>query len=245
MALPEAEKLARLADPATRAEWDRLAQTAEGPTRSIANWSVYRIVESSDPSVVGRAVGEIATERGVSAWDALADIVVGDRLKTVISAPDRGQDDASWAKRVEVWRDPRAVVGASDAGAHLDMIDSFSYATTLLARTVRERPLLGLEEAVSLLTDRPARLYGLRDRGRVAEGWWADLVLLDPSTVGPGALYTRYDLPAGAGRIYGEAEGIEHVIVNGEVVVSGGEFTPARPGRLLRSGRDTDTVTVT
>ncbi len=186
MALPEAEKLARLADPATRAEWDRLAQTAEGPTRSIANWSVYRIVESSDPSVVGRAVGEIATERGVSAWDALADIVVGDRLKTVISAPDRGQDDASWAKRVEVWRDPRAVVGASDAGAHLDMIDSFSYATTLLARTVRERPLLALEEAVALLTDRPARLYGLRDRGRVAEGWWADLVLLDPSTVGPG-----------------------------------------------------------
>ena len=46
-------------------------------------------------------------------------------LNTVISAPDRGQDDASWAKRVEVWRDPSAVVGASDAGAHLDMIDSF------------------------------------------------------------------------------------------------------------------------
>jgi N-acyl-D-aspartate/D-glutamate deacylase len=245
MALPEAEKLACLADPVVRAEWDRMAQTAQGPTRSIANWSVYRIVESSDPSVVGRAVGEVATERGVSAWDALADIVVADRLKTVISAPDRGQDEASWAKRVEVWRDPRTLVGASDAGAHLDMIDSFSYATTLLARTVRERPLLPLEEAVSLLTDRPARLYGLRDRGRVAEGWWADLVLLDPSTVGPGALYTRYDLPAGAGRIYGEAEGIEHVIVNGDVVVSGGEFTPARPGHLLRSGRDTDTVTVT
>ena len=245
MALPDADKLAALSDPATRAEWDRLAQTEQGPTRSIAHWATYLVVESTDPTLVGRAVGAIATERGLSAWDALAEMVVADRLKTVISAPDKGQDDATWAKRVEVWRDPRTLVGASDAGAHLDMIDSFSYATTLLARTVRERPLLPIEEAIALLTDRPARLYGLRDRGRVAEGWWADLVLLDPATIGPGPLTTRYDLPAGAGRIYGEAQGIHHVIVNGEVAVSGGEFTPARPGRLLRSGRDTVTVTVT
>ena len=144
---------------------------------------------------------------------------MADRLKTVISAPDRGQDDASWAKRVEVWRDPRAVVGASDAGAHLDMIDSFSYATTLLSRTVRERSLLPIEEAVQLLTDRPARLYGIRERGRVAEGWWADLVVLDPDRIGPGPLSVRYDLPSGAGRIYGEADGIHQVIINGEVAV--------------------------
>jgi len=244
MALPDSEKLARLSDPATRAEWDRLAQSEQGPTRSIAHWAAYLIVESTDPGLVGRAVGEIATERGLSAWDALAGIVVADHLRTVISAPDKGQDDATWAKRVEVWRDPRTLVGASDAGAHLDMIDSFSYATTLLARTVRERALLPIEEAIPLLTDRPARLYGLRDRGRVAEGWWADLVLLDPATIGPGPLTTRHDLPAGAGRIYGEAEGIHHVIVNGQVAVTDGEFSPARPGRLLRSGRDTDTVTV-
>src|SRR6202034_4384038 len=115
-----------------------------------------------------------------SAWDALADLVVADRLKTIITGPDRGQDEVSWAKRVEVWRDPRTVVGASDAGAHLDMIDSFSYATTMLARAVRERSLLPIEEAVQLLTDRPARLYGLRHRGRVAKGWWADLVVFDP-----------------------------------------------------------------
>lgn len=105
---------------------------------------------------------------------------MADHLKTVIANPDRGQDDASWEKRVHVWRDPRVVVGASDAGAHLDMIDSFSYATTLLARAVRERSLLPIAEAVHLLTDRPARLYGLRHRARIAEGWWAGLVVLDP-----------------------------------------------------------------
>lgn len=168
---------------------------------------------------------------------------MADHLTTVITAPDRGQDDASWEKRAEVWRDPRVVIGASDTGAHLDMIDSFSYATTLLARAVRERPLLAIAEAVHLLTYRPARLYGLRERGRVAEGWWADLVVLDPDSVGPGPVHTRYDLSGGGGRIYGEAEGIAQVIVNGEVAVSDREFTDARPGWLIRSGRDTNTVT--
>jgi N-acyl-D-aspartate/D-glutamate deacylase len=244
MALPDKEKLAMLRDPAGRAEMDRLAQATEGPPRSIAHWAAYRIEESDVAGAKGRMVGELATEQGRAAWDVLADIVVADELRTVISKLDPGQDDASWAKRVEVWRDPRTVVGASDAGAHLDMIDSFSYATTLLARTVRERALVSIEEAVQLLTDAPARLYGLRDRGRIRPGAWADLVVFDPATVGPGPISTRYDLPGGAGRIYGGAEGIEQVFVAGVEAVSHGEFTDARPGRVLRSGRDTKTVTV-
>lgn len=124
------------------------------------------------------------------------------------------------------------------------MIDSFSYATTLLARTVRERELLPLEEAVQLLTDAPARLYGIKDRGRIAPGAWADLVVFDQTTIGPGPIHTRYDLPGGAGRIYGAAEGVKHVFVAGTEAVTGGEFTDARPGRVLRSGRDTETVSV-
>ena len=66
---------------------------------------------------------------------------------------------------------------------------------------------------------------------------------LDPTRIGPGPLETRFDLPGGAGRLYGEAEGIEHVFVNGAEVVRGRTFTDARPGVLLRSGRDTTTVT--
>jgi N-acyl-D-aspartate/D-glutamate deacylase len=168
---------------------------------------------------------------------------VADELRTVIANQDKGQDEASWARRVEVWRDGRAIVGASDAGAHLDMIDSFSFSTTLLARTVRERSLLPMEEAVHFLTGSPAALYGLRDRGRLAVGAHADVVVLDPATIGPGPVHTRFDLPGGAGRIYGEAEGITHVLVNGMLAVEGGEVLDACPGTLLRSGRDTDTVT--
>jgi N-acyl-D-aspartate/D-glutamate deacylase len=243
MALPPETKLAALRDPAKRAEWDRLAQSATGPTRSVANWSTYTIVESSDPSVVGRTVGNVARERGSTPWDTLAAIAVADGLDTVIENPDRGQDDATWARRVEVWRDHRTIVGASDAGAHLDMIDTFSYATTLLARTVRERDLLSIEEAVRLLTGDPARLYGLVDRGVLSEGAWADIVVFEPERIGPLPVRTRRDLPAGAGRLYGAAEGVEHVFVAGRSIVEGADLTDERPGRVLRSGHDTATVT--
>jgi N-acyl-D-aspartate/D-glutamate deacylase len=247
MALPDTEKLAMLRDPAGRAEMDRLAQCTEGPTRAIGNWGAYVLLETFTDEYrrfQGRTLADIATELGRTAWDTLADIAIADGLTTVIANQDRGQDEASWARRVEVWRDGRAVVGASDAGAHLDMIDSFSFSTTLLARAVRERALLPIEEAVHYLTMSPARLYGLTDRGRLAVGAHADVVVFDPATVGPGPVHTRFDLPGGAGRIYGDAEGISHVLVNGEPVVHAGELLDARPGTLLRSGRDTTTVTV-
>ena len=233
MALPAEEKLRRLADPAARAEWDRLAQTAQGTSRSFAHWAQYRVIESGDTAAVGRTIGELATAVGCSAWDTLADLVVSDRLRTIIARDDAGTDDATWRARVEVWRDPRAVVGGSDAGAHLDMLDSFSFSTTLLARAVREHGLVPIEEAVWYLTGQPARLYGLVDRGSVAPGAWADLVVFDPATVGPGPVAMRYDLPADAGRLYGEAEGIEHVVIAGELAVAGRDFTGARPGRML------------
>lgn len=246
MALSVDEKLRQLRDPAERAEWDRAAQSVEGPVRALANWSGYYVLETFSEQwkpYEGRLVGDIAQELGREPWDVLADIVVADELRTVIANQDRGQDDETWRRRVEVWRDPRAVVGASDAGAHLDMIDSFSFATTLISKAVREHGLVSVEEAVQLLSDRPARLYGLDGRGRLSEGWSADIVVFDPDTIGPAPVHTRFDLPGGAGRVYGGAEGIHHVLVNGVPCVRGEELLPARPGSLLRSGRDTSTVT--
>src|SRR5207247_157394 len=98
--------------------------------------------------------------------------------------PSSGDDEETWKLRGELWRDPRVIVGASDAGAHLDMLTTFAYSTSLLA-AARDHGLLGLEQAVHLLTDRPARLYGIRERGRIEEGWHADLVVLDPDVVAP------------------------------------------------------------
>lgn len=247
MALPVDEKLRQLRDPAGRAEWNRLAQSTEGTQRAIANWAGYWVLETFSDTwkpYEGRIIGDIARELGRDPWDVLCDIVIADGLRTVIANQDRGQDDATWKRRVEVWRDHRAIVGASDAGAHLDMIDSFAYSTTLIARAVREHGLIPLEEAVHLLTGAPAALYGLHDRGRIATGACADLVVLDPNTVAPAPVAMKFDLPGGAGRVYGEAVGIEHVMVNGTPCVEQGAMLQARPGRILRSGTDTSTVTV-
>jgi N-acyl-D-aspartate/D-glutamate deacylase len=242
MALEPADKMRALADPAERQRLREAAASPEaGMLRGVANWANMTIVETFAPEnakLVGQRVGDIAEERGQDPFDALLDIVLADELRTVIP----GDDQASWELRSDVWRDPRAVVGASDAGAHLDMLSTFSYSTAML-RSCRDRGLMALEEAVNLLTDRQARLYGLRERGRIAEGWYADLVVLDEDRVAPSPVVWRNDLPAGAGRLYAGAEGIDHVLVNGVEIVERGELTGARPGALLRSGRDTETVT--
>ena len=140
---------------------------------------------------------------------------------------------------MEIWRDPRAVVGASDAGAHLDLFLSSNYSTHMIGQVVQRRGLMELEEAVKLLTSVQADLYGLKDRGRLAEGSFADVVVLDEATIDANPLTFKPDLPAGATRLYSDATGIANVVCNGQEIVRDGEFTPARPGTVIRSGQDT------
>ena len=142
---------------------------------------------------------------------------------------------------VDAWRGGDAVIGASDAGAHLDFTAYFDYPIYILDKAVRQHGVLSLEEAVHLMTDVPARLYGLRDRGRLEVGAKGDLVVFDEDTVASGEIGMRFDLPAGAGRLYAEPVGVDHVLVNGTSIVTEGTLTDARPGTLLRAGRDTAT----
>jgi N-acyl-D-amino-acid deacylase len=99
----------------------------------------------------------------------------------------------------------------------------------ILGQFVRDEGILGLEEAVAKMTSMPAARLGLRDRGRLADGYVADVVAFDPARVR--ALAT-YDDP----RQF--PEGIEHVLVGGVPVIDGGSHTGATPGRALRRGRD-------
>ena len=238
------ERIRALSDPEVRRGMDERAQSDEaGVLRFLAGWARLVIAETFAPEqheLEGRTVGDVAAGWGMDPWDALCRIIVTDHLRTGFAVPIP-ESDADWEARAEIWRDPRAVVGGSDAGAHLDTMCGAVYSTSLLGHGVRERRLITIEEAVRLLTDVPARLYGLTDRGRVAEGWWADLVVFDPERIGPQALRTRDDLPGGASRLYAEAVGVEHVLVNGSEVVTADQFTGALPGRVLRSGIDTQT----
>ena len=243
MALPPEEKLALLSDPERRKALDEDAQRPSA-FRGVARWerlTVGEVTKESLKHLEGRTIGEIADETGKSAWDTLCEIVVEDDLKTGLYPPAAGDNDESWALRQALWNDERCLIGASDAGAHLDFLATFNYSTYLLA-AARDRSLLSLESAVNKLTDVPARLYGLKERGRVEEGWWADLVVFDAAEVAPAEVEVREDLPGGAWRLYSEAVGVHHVFINGEHAVRDGGFTDARPGTLLRSGRDTEPV---
>ena len=244
MALPNQEKTALLADPVRRA---KLNEDAQQPSafRGIARWerlTVGEVKKDELKHLEGRLIGDIAQELGQTPWDALCEIVVADELKTGLYPPAAGDNDESWALRQALWNDDRCLIGASDAGAHLDFLATFNYSTYLLA-AARDKKLMSLEAAVHKLTDVPARLYGLKHRGRIEQGWWADLVLFDPEKVAPEEIEVREDLPGGAWRLYGEAVGVRHVFINGEQAVADGQFTDSRPGTLLRSGRDTEPVT--
>jgi N-acyl-D-aspartate/D-glutamate deacylase len=246
--LPLPERKARLADPAYRRRLDAGAKSeGAGLLRGIARWERMRIEETfaeANAAWRGRTVGEVAEATGQDPFDAMIAVAIADDLRTSFMPPSSGDRPEDWQARGRAWRDDRTVVGASDAGAHLDMIDTFALSTQVLGNGVRRHGVVSLEEGVRQLTDVPARLYGLRERGRLAPGWRADVVVFDPAAIDCGPTYTRFDLPAGAGRLYADAIGIDHVIVNGVPIVEKGEHTGALPGTVLRSGRDTDTVEV-
>jgi N-acyl-D-aspartate/D-glutamate deacylase len=239
---------AAVADPEQRAVLRAGAeQVAEKAMGVLANFDLMEVADP-DSAWVGMSLADIAAAQGTTVIDVLLDVVLVDKLALYMVLPSLtptlGRSEEGWARRVSVWKDERVMLGGSDAGAHLDLMCHANYPTVVLSEVVRDRGLLSIEEAVEMMTDRPARHYGLRDRGRVAEGWIADLVVFDPATVASKPSEVRTDLPGGGERLYAEAVGVEHVIVSGVEVVVGGADTGARPGVTLRSGRDTETVTL-
>jgi N-acyl-D-aspartate/D-glutamate deacylase len=238
MRLAVAERMRALRDSRTREQLEQGARTAKGQLGNLVRWGELRVVEGFSEGtkpLAGHTVGDIAALRERPPFDTLLDLVLADELRTVFSVPPTGDDPATWRLRSRYWGDPRTLVGGSDAGAHLDTVCGARYTTDLVGHSVRDRKLLSLERAVQLITDVPARLSGLHDRGRVAEGFRADLVIFEPERIGPGPTYLRTDLPGGASRLFSESRGIEAVVVNGVEIVRGNTITGDLPGTVLRS----------
>jgi N-acyl-D-aspartate/D-glutamate deacylase len=245
VALSQEDRRAAAAAPEVRARLRAgVERAAASGIAALADWDLVEVTESVRWG--GRTVASIAAELGLEPIDALIDVVMVDGLPLTMVlpslVPSLGATDEGWAARVHVWRDPRVVLGGSDAGAHVDMMCHANYPTVVLGEVVRDRGLLGLAEAVQMMTDVPASLYGLRERGQVQEGWHADLVVFDPARVASGPSRAVHDLPGGGMRLHADAVGVQHVLVNGTPVVTHGAPTGAVPGTLLRSGRDTRTV---
>ncbi|MFF4088554.1 amidohydrolase family protein [Streptomyces nigra] len=246
LGLPVPERIAKLRDPDVRAEMLRRAASKEaGVFRRLADFGRYVIGDTyseANRGLTGRVVRDIAAERGQDPFACLVEICADDELRTVLWPMPPDNDPASWALRAQTWQHEDVLLGGSDAGAHLDRMCGAPYTTRFLGDCLRGRKLVPLEQAVRMLTDDPARLFGLRERGRVQEGFHADLVLFDPERIAAGTATLVHDLPGDSPRLDSKALGVHAVWVNGVEAIRDDVVTGAVPGRVLRSGRDTRTV---
>lgn len=244
--LPVPERIEKLRDPSTRTWMMEQAQRPEAGTLSaLARWESYTIGDTFSPlnaGLSGRKVGDLARERGQTPADCLFDVVINDDLQTVLWPGGRGDNAESWQLRAEAWNDEHVLIGGSDAGAHLDRMCGAGYPTQFLGDCLRGRKLVSVERAIQLMSQVPARLFGLRDRGELRAGNHADVVLFDPATVGTGPVHRIEDLPGGSWRLTADPIGVDRVLVNGEETVLAGKTTGRTAGKLMRSGRDTYTV---
>ena len=248
LGLPVPERIAQLQDPGVRAALKAGAASPEaGVFARLTGWDIYVVGDTfseANEGLSGRRIGDLAAERGdADPFDTLLDVVIADDLQTVLWPGATDNDDESWRLRREAWDHPSVMLGGSDAGAHLDRMQGANYSTRFIADCLRGRRLTSLEHAVQLLSSVPAQLFGLRDRGVVREGAHADLVLFDPETVDSERLSLVGDLPGGNNRLYAGSVGVTAVWVGGTKIVADGVDTGERPGTVLRSGRDTETVT--
>ncbi|MCY4443053.1 MAG: amidohydrolase family protein, partial [Deltaproteobacteria bacterium] len=233
---PIEERRAAFQDPEVRKKlrWE----VVENPTPSAFHkrWELVYIVKPAtekNAHLKGANVADYARSQGKDVFDAFMDLCLEENLETGFqTAHTNGDADAVGA----IVSNPYTVLGQSDAGAHVAIDAGFGYCTLLLAKYVRERGDLTLEEGVRKLTSMQAEVCGITDRGLLQPGMAADVVVFDPATVAPREPELLHDFPGGAARLAQYADGIHTVLVNGQVSLEDGEPTGERSGKVLRNG---------
>ncbi|MFO0695182.1 MAG: amidohydrolase family protein [Polyangiales bacterium] len=230
-------KLRTYADPSFRKRFKE--ESVPGAKNACAGWVDRCVISKYGPnaSLEERPLAEVAAERGVHPVDFVLDASIETGLVARFRFAFLNHDQGEVR---ELLVDPHTVVTLSDAGAHADQLCDACYSTHLLGHWVRQAGVLSLEAAVHALTQRPAELMGLSDRGLLAVGRPADVVVFDPETVAAGKLRRVQDLPGGAERLVSDAIGVSAVIVNGQVLRQGNEdripSSGSLPGAFLRGG---------
>ncbi len=236
------DRVATLRDPAARAELRDAVEhynrdPSKGTTVPPPLWDAVFVDETTpaNRAMQGRSLRELATERGVAPADALLDLALDEDLATRFRWRTESPE---WTAAVaEAQLDARMIVGTSDGGAHLARDDGADWSSYFLRSWVLDRHVWSLEEGVRQITQVPAALLGLTDRGVIRPGAWADLMVFDPDTIGPWRKEFVHDLPGGVGRFKAYGRGVDATVVNGVPIVREGELTGALPGRVVSPGR--------
>jgi N-acyl-D-amino-acid deacylase len=214
------EQLATYGDPETRRRLVATAYPDDDPDRRAQLDTAY-VSAVDDPSLgdlVGRTLAAIAAERGTNPAEAMLDVAMADRLETRFTRPPSSNRDLPTL--VRMLRHPSALIGASDAGAHVRGFSTYGDTSWVLGELVRRRGVFTLEEAVRRITSDLAHAWNLPGRGRLATGQVADLVVFDPVTIDRSTEVDLADLPTGCRRYVRGSVGIDATIVNGHVAWS-------------------------
>jgi N-acyl-D-amino-acid deacylase len=247
MALPYAQRMQAFRESETRrllsaeavegtVAQERPGTDRRGRARGFFNrrWDLVQVFmthHARNRGLEGKSVMQIAEAQGKSVMDAFLDLSLDEELQTFFIGVDRNTDPAA---QKQILGSPYTVIGTSDGGARPHSADRHEYSTHLLEHWVRKQQVMTLEEAVHRLTGRTALMHDMHDRGFVAAGKIADLVVFDPDTIASKPREPVNDLPAGGTRVKRDAVGIDYVVVNGTVLLDKGELTDALPGQIVR-----------
>jgi N-acyl-D-aspartate/D-glutamate deacylase len=177
-------------------------------------------------------LGAEAKRRNVSPAEAFLQLVDERNGDVLVNWPFLNDDLGAVETML---RHPDTVMGLADAGAHVGMIMDSSQPTFFLTYWIRDRGLSGIGEAIRRLTSDTADLFGVKDRGVLRTGAFADVNVIDLDGMRLPQPEYVHDFPQGAGRYVQRATGYTSTVVNGEVFMQGGEHTGALAGRLLRT----------
>jgi len=219
----------RLADPQVRARIraDLAGSARWGDVAEAANVLILQVSAEKNRKWQGRTLAEIAAERGTDPVDAAMDLIASDRSRVGCAFFSMSEENLRKALR-------RPWVAISSDGVSMAPEGAFLRAPThprsygsfarVLGHYVREEKVLSLADAIHRMSGLPAATLGLRERGQLHEGYFADVVVFDPATVTDRATFTDpHQLSAG----------VSEVLVNGQVTVSGGTFAGRLAGRAL------------
>src|SRR5262245_22962470 len=230
------DKLRAYRDPDVRAKLRAEVEAPLGPDSTFSKrWDLMVLEEpvlTKNKALRGKHVAEIAQAQGKSPLDAFLDLSVDENLDTVWSLGEINMDTEAVA---QILGSPYAVVGLSDAGAHVQFHSNVATPRRLLGYWVREKGIMPIELAVRRLTFDSAAAFGIYDRGLLQPGMAADLVVFDPDTVKPIAEDVVHDFPSNGWRMRELAEGIHYTVVNGDVLMEKGTHTGSHPGRVLKN----------
>jgi N-acyl-D-amino-acid deacylase len=229
------ERKAKMQDPARRQRLRDDYDFGRMPivTGPIKHFIVREVMKPENKRWEGMTLAQLGEAQGRHPIDALLDLIIDEDLQTVIFTPPFNNDPDL---NREIFESEYTVPGVSDGGAHTKFVTIGRYTTEFIADFVRDKQVLSLEEAHYRLSCLPAKMSGFVDRGVIAEGRPADLVVYDFDQLRSTPQEIAHDFPGGEWRRVQKAEGYRYILVNGEVTFQDGACTGATPGKLLRHG---------